>query len=240
CLRVMGFRNVWALGDAAAVPDRQKGGTCPPTAQFAVRQGKQCAHNVLAVIRGRYPVPFRYKGRGQMAVIGKHCGIAQIGRWKLSGLGAWFLWRTVYFMKLPGLRSRVRVAMDWMLDLLFPRDITKIEVHRTDVLQRAHFAKGEIIVRQGDVADCFYLIESGEVEIIKEGRGTAPERLRLCSAGDTFGEVGILKNAPRTATVRSLTAVDVLKFSRDNFLSMFGGYKTFRSQVQEMMNTYKA
>ena len=175
-----------------------------------------------------------------MAVIGKHCGIAQIGRWKLSGLGAWFLWRTVYFMKLPGLRSRVRVAMDWMLDLLFPRDITKVEVRRTDVMQRAHFAKGEIIIRQGDAADCFYLIESGQVEIIKEVPGNAPECLRLCSAGDTFGEVGILNNAPRSATVRSLTAVDVLKFSRQNFLSMFGGYKAFRSQVQETMHSYRA
>jgi NADH:quinone reductase (non-electrogenic) len=240
CLRVMGFRNVWALGDAAAVPDRRKGGTCPPTAQFAVRQGKQCAQNVLAVIRGRSPAPFRYQGRGQLAVIGKHCGIAQIGRWKLSGLGAWFLWRAVYFMKLPGLRSRVRVAMDWLLDLLFPRDITKVEVHRTDLLQRAHFAKGEVIIRQGDVADCFYLIESGEVEIIKEARGAVLERLRICSAGETFGEVGILANAPRSATVRSLTAVDVLKFSRQNFLSMFQGYKAFRSHVQEAMQSYKA
>jgi NADH:ubiquinone reductase (H+-translocating) len=240
CLRVMGFRNLWALGDAAAVPDRQNGGMCPPTAQYAVRQGTQCARNVLAIIRGRSPAPFRYRGRGQMAVIGKHCGIAQIGRWKLSGVGAWFLWRAVYFMKLPGLRSRVRVAMDWMLDLLFPRDITKVEVHRTDVMQRAHFAQGEIIIRQGDVADCFYLIESGQVEIIKEVPGNASECLRLCSAGETFGEVGILANAPRSATVRSLTAVDVLKFSRQNFLSMFRGYKAFRSQVQETMHTYKA
>ncbi len=240
CLRVTGFRNLWALGDAAAVPDRQNGGMCPPTAQYAVRQGTQCARNVLAIIRGRSPAPFRYRGRGQMAVIGKHCGIAQIGGWKLSGLGAWFLWRAVYFMKLPGLRSRVRVAMDWMLDLLFPRDITKVEVHRTDVMQRAHFAQGEIIIRQGDVADCFYLIESGQVEIIKEVPGNASECLRLCSAGETFGEVGILANAPRSATVRSLTAVDVLKFSRQNFLSMFRGYKAFRSQVQETMHTYKA
>jgi NADH dehydrogenase len=238
CLRVMGFGNLWALGDAAAVANRQKGGMCPPTAQYAVRQGTQCARNVVAVIRGRFPKPFHYQGRGQMAVIGKHCGIAQIGGWKLSGVGAWFLWRAVYFMKLPGLRSRVRVAMDWMLDLLFPRDITKVEFHRTDVLQRAHFAQGEVIIRQGDVADCFYLIESGQVEIIKEVTGNTPECLRLCSAGDTFGEIGILTNAPRTATVRSLTAVDVLKFSRQNFLSMFGGYKAFRNQVQETMQRY--
>jgi NADH:ubiquinone reductase (H+-translocating) len=240
CLRVRGFHNLWALGDAASVPDVQKGGVCPPTAQYAVRQGKQCAKNVLAVIQGRTPVPFRYKGRGQLAVVGKHCGIAQIGKWKLSGLGAWLLWRTVYFMKLPGLRCRMRVGIDWMLDLLFPRDITKVEVHRTDVLPRAHFTQGEVIIRQGELADCFYLIESGQVEIVKEVPGKAPESLRVCSAGDTFGEVGILKNAPRTATVRCLTAVDVLKFGRQNFLSMFGGYNAFRSQIQDTMNKYKA
>jgi NADH:quinone reductase (non-electrogenic) len=239
-LRVRGFRNLWALGDAASVPDVRRGGVCPPTAQYAVRQGKQCAHNVVAVIQGRAPAPFRYKGRGQLAVVGKHCGIAQIGAWKLSGLAAWLLWRTVYFMKLPGLRCRARVAMDWLLDLLFPRDITKVEVHRTDVLPRAHFTQGEVIVRQGDIADCFYLIESGQVEIVKEVAGQAPESLRVCSAGETFGEVGILTNAPRTATVRCLTAVDVLKFSRQNFLSMFGGYKAFRSQIQETMHKYTA
>jgi CRP-like cAMP-binding protein len=133
----------------------------------------------------------------------------------------------------------VRVGFDWLLDLLFPRDITKVEVHRTDVLPRAHFTQGEVIVRQGETADCFYLIEAGQVEIVKETPGRAPERLRVCSAGDTFGEVGILQNAPRTATVRCLTAVDVLKFGRQNFLSMFGGYKAFRSQIKEEMNKYR-
>lgn len=238
CLRVRGFPTLWALGDVASVPNVRKGGVCPPTAQYAVRQGKQCAQNVLAVIQGAPPRPFHYQGRGQLAVIGKRCGIAQIGRWKLSGLGAWFLWRAVYFMKLPGLRSKVRVAMDWALDLLFPRDITKVEVHRTDVLPRAHFTKGEVIIRQGDIADCFYLIESGQVEIVREVPGMAPECLRVCSAGDTFGEVAILSNAPRTATVRCLTAVDVLKFNRQNFVTMFGGYKAFRSQIQEAMEQY--
>ncbi len=240
CLRVRGVDRLWALGDAASVPDVQKGGVCPPTAQYAARQGKHCARNVLNVIRGSAPRPFRHRGYGQMAVVGKQCGIAQIGGWKLSGTGAWVLWRAVYLMKLPGLRCRVRVAMDWALDFLFPRDITKVEVHRTDVLPRAHFTQGEIIVREGDIADCFYLIESGQVEIVKEGFGYPPQRLRVCSAGDTFGEVGILNHSPRTATVRCLTAVDVLKFSRQNFLSMFGGYKAFRSQIQEMMNKYTA
>jgi NADH dehydrogenase len=174
-----------------------------------------------------------------MAVVGKHCGVAQIGGWRLSGLGAWWLWRTVYLSKLPGFRCRVRVMFDWVLDLLFPRDITKVEVRRTDVLQRAHFTKDEVIVRQGDLADSFYLIESGEVEVVRESNGQAPERLRLCSAGDVFGEVGILSNTPRTATVRCLTAVDVVKFGRQNFLTMFEGYRAFRSDIQETLTQYK-
>jgi NADH dehydrogenase len=237
CLQVQGFPAVWALGDAAAVPDLEKGGFCPPTAQYAVRQGQQCAQNILASLRGNASVPFRYKGKGQFAVVGKHCGIAQIGRWKVSGLGAWLLWRTVYLSKLPGLRCRVRVAMDWLLDILFPRDITKIEVHRTDVLQRAHFSKGEIIIRQGDPADCFYLIESGQVEIIQEAPDKSPQYVRVCSAGDTFGEVAILRNAPRTATVRCVTAVDVLKFGRQDFLGIFG-CKALRSHIQETVERY--
>jgi NADH dehydrogenase len=238
CLRPAGFRNVWALGDAAAVPDVIKGGTCPPTAQYAVRQAQQCADNVLASLRGEAPTPFRYKGKGQFAIVGKHCGIAQIGRWKISGFSAWLLWRTVYLSKLPGLRCRVRVAIDWLLDVLFPRDITKIEVRRTDVLQRAHFRQGEIIVRQGDPADCFYLIESGTVEILHETPGKEPETVRVCSPGDTFGEVAILRNAPRTATVRCMTAVDVLKFGRQDFLSMFAGCKVLRSHMEDTLEKY--
>lgn len=105
-------------------------------------------------------------------------------------------------------------------------------------MPRAHFTEGEVIVRQGELADCFYLIESGVVEIINEVPGKAPEPLRVCSAGDTFGEIAILSNSPRTATVRCLTAVDVLKFGRQNFLNMFAGYKAFRSQVQDTMRQY--
>lgn len=90
----------------------------------------------------------------------------------------------------------------------------------------------------GRLADCFYLIESWVVEIIREVPGNAPEHLRVCSAGDTFGEMAMLSTTPRTATVRCLTAVDVLRFGRQNFLSLFAGYKAFRSRVQDTMRQY--
>ena len=168
-----------------------------------MRQGQECADNILASIRGDEPLPFRYKGKGQFAIVGKHCGIAQIGSWKVSGVGAWLLWRTVYLGKRPGLRCRVRVAMDWLLDVLFPRDINKIEVRRTTSCSARISAKERSLSDRAILPDCFYLIESGNVEVVHETPGKQPECVRVCSAGDTFGEVTILKNAPRPATVRA-------------------------------------
>jgi len=138
-MQVKDMANVWALGDAALVPDVLRGGWCPPTAQYAMRQGRQAARNIFATLHGLPIRNFQFKGLGQMAVIGRHCGVAQIGRWKISGLLAWVLWRGVYLMKLPGLPCKVRVALDWMMELVFPRDITKVDVQRTEHLKHAHF-----------------------------------------------------------------------------------------------------
>ena len=129
-LRIQSFKNHWAIGDSALVPDIRRKGFCPPTAQYALRQGRHCARNVVAAIRGQAVYPFEFGGLGQLAVVGKHCGVAQIFGLRISGWIAWCLWRSVYLMKLPGIRSKVRVGLDWVLDVLFPRDITKIEVQK--------------------------------------------------------------------------------------------------------------
>ena len=120
CLRIQDSTHLWAIGDSALVPDVRRGGYCPPTAQYALRQGRHCARNVLATIRNQPARPFEFGGLGQLAIVGKHCGVAQIFGWRISGWIAWWLWRSVYLMKLPGLRSKVRVGLDWGLDLLFP------------------------------------------------------------------------------------------------------------------------
>jgi NADH:quinone reductase (non-electrogenic) len=96
CLRVPGHPNVWALGDVARIPDGS-GSFHPPTAQYAVREGRHVAKNVLAVAQGREPVPFRYRTLGMMASLGRRTGVAEIlGRFMVSGLPAWLMWRTYY------------------------------------------------------------------------------------------------------------------------------------------------
>jgi len=198
-----------------------------------MRQGRHGARNIAATLHGNSIRDFQFQGLGQMAVIGKHCGVAKIWGWKMAGFLAWFLWRGVYLMKLPGVRCKTRVAIDWVMESLFPRDITKIEVQRTEQLKHAHFQKGETIIREGEIGDRFYIIESGEVEIVHQKPGKPEKQLAVRSAGDSFGELALLQDSPRTATVKCLTAVDVIMFNRKDFLTLVGNYDIFRHQMDK-------
>ena len=128
-LRVRGLSNVWAIGDVAVNLD-VAGKPFPATAQHAIQEGYHAAQNIVAELRGRAATPFDYKNRGTLAALGCRTGVAQVGPLRLSGLPAWFLWRTVYLMKMPGLGRKIRVALDWTLDWFFPRDFVQLGVHR--------------------------------------------------------------------------------------------------------------
>jgi len=124
--------GVWAAGDCAAVPDAHTGRPCPPTAQFALREGRQLARNVSAVLRGERPEPFRFRSLGALCVIGHQTACAELSvpfvrdrSVRFSGLLAWLLWRGIYLSKLPGLDRKVRVLADWVIELFFPRDIVQ-------------------------------------------------------------------------------------------------------------------
>jgi NADH:ubiquinone reductase (H+-translocating) len=130
-LAVTGWPGVWALGDCALIPDLTTGSFCPPTAQHALRQGKVVAHNVLAHAEGRELRKFRFKAIGQLASIGRRAGVASILAINISGFLAWWMWRTIYLSKLPRLEKKLRVALDWTLDLMFSKDLCQsLEVRR--------------------------------------------------------------------------------------------------------------
>jgi NADH dehydrogenase len=127
-MRVATIPNVWALGDCAAIPDGE-GGTFPMTAQHAIREGPQLADNIVAALRGEPTRPFAYRSLGMMASLGARRAVAQLpGDRVLVGFLAWFLWRSYYLLRLPGLDRKLRVAFDWTLDLLFPRDIAELRM----------------------------------------------------------------------------------------------------------------
>jgi NADH dehydrogenase len=125
CLEVPGWPGVWALGDCALVPDG-RGGFHPPTAQHALREGRAAARNIAAVLAGDAPRPFRFRSLGQLAAIGHRTGVANVFGFNFSGFLAWWLWRTVYLSKLPRFEKKVRVALDWTLDLCFAKDFASV------------------------------------------------------------------------------------------------------------------
>ena len=98
----------------------------PPTAQHAIREGKVVAQNIAAALLGRPLRSFSFRTIGLLASIGRRTGVARIFGLNFSGFFAWWMWRTIYLSKLPGLDKKVRVAFDWTLDLLFPKDVCAV------------------------------------------------------------------------------------------------------------------
>ncbi len=124
-LKVEGLDGAWAAGDAAAVPDAA-GGFSPPTAQHALRQARRLAENLAAELQGRAPEPFVYRSKGGLCSLGHYRGVANPLGIKIRGFPAWFLHRTYHLAYMPTLSRKVRIAMDWTVALLFPRDIAQL------------------------------------------------------------------------------------------------------------------
>jgi NADH dehydrogenase len=135
-LEVEGWPGVWALGDCAVIPDPRTGRPYPPTAQHALRQGRTLAENILASLGGRPKRPFAFKTIGLLASIGRRTGVAQILGVNFSGFVAWWLWRTIYLSKLPRLEKKVRVALDWLLDVVFSKDLVQFRTQRAPTMSR--------------------------------------------------------------------------------------------------------
>src|SRR5712692_1526731 len=237
-MSVPGMPGIWALGDNAGVPNTAANGALsPPTAQYALRQGKRLADNLAAVIRGQHQqqIPFAFPGLGQLCLVGHRAGVAELaGGIKLSGFIAWLMWRNVHLMKLPGWDRRIRVGLDWGLDLIFPPELSSINLSRTQVVNQVHFEPGDFIIRQGDVGDQFYVIVSGEVDVIKELPNGQKAHLAKLSKGEYFGESALLTGRRRNATVQASTRVDLMCMGRDEFNNLAGAWLKFSEGVQAL------
>jgi NADH dehydrogenase len=130
---VPGLDRVWALGDCASIIDPKNGRPMPATAQHAVREGPHAARNLLAVLAGEPPTPFDYDQQGMLVSLGRFRGVGEIRGIKVSGFIAWFLWRSYYLLQLPSLERRIRVAVDWALELFLAHDVIEINMRRTRI-----------------------------------------------------------------------------------------------------------
>ena len=126
-LRLKDHPEVFALGDCALVLDPRTQNPYPPTAQHAIRQAVTASKNLINSIDEHEPItPFVYDTKGSMAKIGKKDGVAMLMGREFRGFFAWFIWKQYYLSTLPTNEKRIRVGLDWFVDLFFPRDITRL------------------------------------------------------------------------------------------------------------------
>ncbi|HEY4778231.1 MAG TPA: FAD-dependent oxidoreductase, partial [Solirubrobacterales bacterium] len=124
-LRVQGLDSVWAIGDCAAAPD-PRGGTCPPTAQHAVRQGPVAARNIAAELGIGTPERFDYRSEASFVNLGRYKAVGKIGDRTFRGFPAWWLARTYHMSQIPGPARKARAVLDWTAGLPFRRDISEV------------------------------------------------------------------------------------------------------------------
>jgi NADH dehydrogenase len=228
-LAVEGYAGqVWALGDCAAVKT-VSGRSAPPTAQHATREAVTAARNIVAAIRGGTAGGFAFEGLGTLGSLGHGSAVAQIFGLKMSGIVAWFLWRTIYLLKMPGLNRKVRVSMDWFIRLLFAPDLAQLKAVSENGIRTQHFEPGDVVFHEGDLGDNVYVIRAGECEITRDGT-----LLAVLTAGEYFGEMALISDKTRNATVRARTALDVLLIPKNDFARLGENVPAFGEVFREM------
>jgi NADH dehydrogenase len=132
-MRVKDRAGVWALGDCASIPS-PSGKPYPPLAQYALREAKVLAANIVATIRGGELRPFVYETIGLLTALGRYKGIGRIRKLRLKGFAAWWVWRSYYLFQMPRWSRRLRIMVDWTVALLFKNDVVELEMNR-DLLE---------------------------------------------------------------------------------------------------------
>ena len=228
-MRIQGHTNAWALGDCALIINAYDNKPSLTTGQFAERQGRQAALNLVRVLKGGPTRPFSFKALGELCSIGGYQAVAEMFGMHISGFLAWFLWRSVYLFKLPTWSRRFKVALDWTWDLLFPRDLSFLNSDTSKQFTHAYYRQGDFIQRQGDPARVFSVVEEGQLEVLVSDGPNGPERVvAVLGKGDFFGNAALLENRPHQTSIRARTVVRLRQASSALFSEMAGSFAPLR------------
>jgi NADH dehydrogenase len=236
-LRLAGLSNVWAIGDCALVPNAFDGKHGPTTAQFAEREGRQCAENLVRVLRGEPTKPFHFKPLGAACGIGGRKGVAELFGFKFSGFLAWWLWRSAFLAKIPSLSQKLKVGIDWAWEVFFPRDLSHFRPAQTEPVSKAHYAPGEVLFKRGQALKDLYSIEHGEAEIVVQGP-EGPFVAHVLGPGSLLAEA-TLADVMGEAEVRARTGLDVLVLGKQSLTRLSAALKPVEDLVERAVNRPK-
>jgi NADH dehydrogenase len=167
-----------------------------------------------------------------LGALGHHNAVAELfGCIKLSGIIAWMMWRAIYWSKLPGFDRKLKVAFSWILDMIIPIESVQLKLSSSQGIAQLHFETGEVIFHQGDIGDFLYIIVSGQVEIFNEVDGKEVPITKL-GKGEFFGEMSLLNEKQRTATVRCLEPCNLLAIRKSDFGVLLANFTQLKEQIQ--------
>jgi NADH dehydrogenase len=112
-LKVEDYKNIFAIGDIAALISENTPKGHPQVAQAAIQQGKYLGNSLLNIIKNKPIKPFEYKDKGSLATVGKRRAVADLSKFKFAGYFAWLLWSIVHLMSISGFRNRLLVGFNW-------------------------------------------------------------------------------------------------------------------------------
>jgi CRP-like cAMP-binding protein len=141
---------------------------------------------------------------------------------------AWILSRLNNLVALPGLERNLRILLDWLLDVPFRNDIAVLAPDQTEHLQKKHFETGDEVISQGETGDAAFIVESGRLDVLKDGKKVAE-----LTEGDCFGEIALLSDIKRTATVRCLTPCELTVLARDDFQTLSSGQGALAQAIRK-------
>ena len=232
--QVKGQTHLWAAGDCAAFPT-PAAGFSPATAQFAMRQGRLIGRNLARQMRGQNLRPFTFKGYGEMASIGHHLAVAEILGVQFSGFFAWWLWRTVYLLKLPRLDRKVRVMFDWTLDLFFPRDLNHLSPRFSEPVKDIYLERGDLLFQKGEPAFSFYIVKRGVMELRDHG-----ETVQRVPAGGYFGERALLEDGVWHYDARATEPAHLVSIPAGIFHQLVRGIGSLGQFFQKSATKYQS
>ncbi|MDQ8179606.1 FAD-dependent oxidoreductase [Pelagicoccus sp. SDUM812005] len=227
-----GIPWLWAAGDCASVPQTD-GTPSPPTAQFALRQGELMGRNIARRLKDQETRPFTFKAIGELATIGHHSAVAEIKGLRFSGAFAWWMWRTIYLGKLPGLERKLRVLFDWTLELFFPRDINLLNPRYSTDISETHLEPGDTLFRAGDPSFSFYLVKKGAIDLRDKG-----QLVKKVGQHEHFGERALLENRPYLFDAVATEATTLVTIGKDIFQKIVSADSSFGQSLQQSARSY--
>jgi len=148
-----------------------------------------------------------------------------------------FFQNSVYLFKLPSWSRRIKAGFDWAWELFFARDLAHLKTDQSERVAGAHYASGDYIFRQGDPGTSFYVIEKGEVEVFRRVEGkNSDEVLAVLGPGDFFGEMALIDNQPRSASIRARCPVEVVVIGKNVFSQISSSLKPLHHLLAKTMN----